>query len=264
MIPSQLILFFSAYILLLPKHFWRRQQETYSIWIYKQVPYLFIIFFVVFIHLIEINLLDSYCTTFINQDFAIVIEQIENGYVAYLASYWHPVLVTIAVAMYILIYPFLLWFTPLYALLTQNTELLKIFAIGVGIIYSIALPFYLFLPITNVYLYHHLPSALEHILPSIEQFYYTTTGPNNTLPSLHVAISLFIPFITWKTTNKRFFSFSILVAIGVICAVLYLAIHWFIDVIAGVIVTITAIKIVQYLHQEHNLWQKAKNESKKK
>jgi membrane-associated phospholipid phosphatase len=103
------------------------------------------------------------------------------------------------------------------------------------LIYVIALPFYLFFPVTNVYTFYGAESALETVIPSVESFFYSATTLNNCLPSLHVAMTLLIAKSVSVTKNKRYAYFTYFCAVSVILSVIYLAIHWITDVICGVL-----------------------------
>jgi membrane-associated phospholipid phosphatase len=112
---------------------------------------------------------------------------------------------------------------------------MKTLAYGLLLIYSIALPFYLFIPVTNVYTFYGLESALEAVIPGVEHFFYSTTTCNNCLPSLHVAVTLLVAKSALLTKNKKYIYFTYFCAASVILSVIYLAIHWITDVICGVI-----------------------------
>jgi membrane-associated phospholipid phosphatase len=109
------------------------------------------------------------------------------------------------------------------------------FAYGTLCIYLIALPFYLFVPITNVYTFYGSTSALSTVIPGVEQFFYTTTTNNNCFPSLHVAMALLVAKTVSLTNNKRYTYVAYLCAFCVICSVIYLAIHWITDVLGGIL-----------------------------
>jgi membrane-associated phospholipid phosphatase len=141
------------------------------------------------------------------------------------------------VFIYIVLYPFTLWFSLLYFLIADERKAMKTFAYTLVIIYAIALPFYLFYPVTNVYIYYGSASALNVVIPGVEQFFYATTTNNNCFPSLHVAMALLVAKTVSLTDNKRFIYFAYFCAICVICSVIYLAIHWITDVIGGILLT---------------------------
>jgi membrane-associated phospholipid phosphatase len=147
--------------------------------------------------------------------------------------------------MYIAVYPFTLWFAPTYFLILNKKKSLKTLAYGLLLIYIIALPFYLFLPITNVYTYYNQTSALETVVPTVERFFYSTTTHNNCLPSLHTAMTILIAYSISLTKNKKFTYFGYFTMVSVIISVIYLSIHWISDVIIGGLLAIGVILLLR-------------------
>ena len=210
----------------------------------KNLPYLLIIFGVVCFHLIEVNVIDPHVTEHIRYDYANVIKNIEGDTVFWFSQHWTPSLVYFFVIMYIAVYPFILWFSITYFLMVDEKKSMKNLAYGLLLIYSIVLPFYLFVPITNVYTFYNLGSALETVIPSVEQFFYSTTTQNNCLPSLHTAMTILVAWSIYITGNKKLLYFAYFTMISVIIAVIYLSIHWITDVICGVLVAAVVIFIL--------------------
>ena len=122
---------------------------------------------------------------------------------------------------------------------------MKSLAYGLLLIYIVALPFYLFLPITNVYTFYNVNSAFENVIPSIESFFYSTTTQNNCLPSLHTAMTIMIAYTVSLTKNKRLTYFAYFTMIAVIISVIYLSIHWITDVITGALLAVGVIFILK-------------------
>lgn len=211
------------------------------------LKFLLLIIIIVAIHLIEVNFIDPWITNIIGFDYAETFTSIEGSFVASMSNYWIPVLVGFFVIMYIIIYPFTLWFSPFYFIIDEQKKAIKTLAYGLVIIYATALPFYLFLPATNVYQFNNISSALNMIIPNVEEFFYTTTTSNNTFPSLHVAMSIMIFYSVKQTNNQKYKYLTMFSMITVILSVIYLAIHWILDVIAGIIVAIIAILIITHL-----------------
>jgi membrane-associated phospholipid phosphatase len=183
-------------------------------------------------------------------DFTPVFRSIENGIVAWFTEHWTTALLSFFVFIYIVLYPFTLWFSPVYFLLTDEKKAMRTFAYAVVLVYAIALPFYLFFPVTNVYVYYGSPSALNIVIPDIEQFFYTTTTTNNCFPSLHVALALLIAQTASLIRNKRFMYFTYFSAVCVICSVIYLAIHWILDVIGGILLAFAVFYLVKRYAKE--------------
>ena len=212
----------------------------------ENIKPLLLILMVVIFHLIEVKLMDPYLTKWVGHDYTDVIKNIENGFVHYFTNYWIPGLLHFFVIIYIFVYIFTLWFAPLYFIIADKKRSLRILAYGLLIIYLIALPFYLFLPITNVYSYYNSSSALETVIPSINNFFYSTTTVNNCFPSLHSAMTILIAFCFSITGNKKLKYFGIFVAITVILSIIYLSIHWFIDIFAGTIISLGVIFLLKH------------------
>jgi membrane-associated phospholipid phosphatase len=156
-----------------------------------------------------------------------------------------PTLVYFFVFIYITVYTFTLWFSPIYFLITNNKKPMKTLAYSLLIIYSIALPFYLFIPVSNVYTYYNVNSALESTIPSVENFFYSITTQNNSFPSLHTAMTILIAYSVSLTGNKKITYFSYFVMISVIISVIYLSIHWITDVLAGGLLSVGVILLLK-------------------
>jgi len=218
------------------------------------LPYILIIIGVVIIHLIEVNFIDPHTTAWVGVDFAEAIQSIEGDAVVWFSQHWTPVLVYFFVLMYIAVYPFTLWFSILYFLLVNEKRAMKNLAYGLLLIYAVALPFYLFIPITNVYVYSNIDSALETAIPTVERFFYSMTTQNNCLPSLHVAMAILVAWSVRLTGNKKFTYFAYVSMISVIIAVIYLAIHWITDVICGMLLASAVILILRHFIKEEETY----------
>jgi membrane-associated phospholipid phosphatase len=240
-----LILLLIGLKIFFPKDFFKEKNIQLLHKIKINFPYILIIAGVVGFHLLEVNLIDPHVTNWVGYDFANTIQSLEGDTVFWFSQNWNTVLVYFFVIIYIAVYPFTLWFSPLYFLLNNHKKAMKTLAYGLLLIYLIALPFYLFLPITNVYTFYNAGSALENVIPGVEQFFYSTTTMNNCLPSLHTAMTILIAYSVSLTGNKKFTYFSYFVMITVIISVIYLSIHWLTDVIAGAILSTGVIFILR-------------------
>ncbi len=250
LLSLNLILFIVSLFFFIPKKIFKTTILEYFNIFTSQFKYLIIIIGIVIFHLIEVNFLDLYFTNLIGNDFTSNILFIENGLVYWFSQNWTPFLVYFFVLMYIGVYPFTLWFSPLYFLLTNDKKAMKSVAYGLLLIYSLALPFYLLFPITNVYTFYGIESALEIVIPGVEHFFYSTTTCNNCFPSLHVAVTLLITKSVTLTKNKKLTYFSYFCSLSVILSVIYLAIHWITDVICGIILALSVFYLQKRLLKE--------------
>ena len=239
------ILFIIGLVVILPRGWLSRFRANAKYIVAGQLPMIGLIVAVVALQLLEVRVVDPLATSLVGMDFTPLFVSLEDGVGRWFIQNWNPTLLTIFVYIYIGIYPFLLWFTPLYFLLTNQRRAMTTFAVGLLLIYVVALPFYLFFPVTNVYTYFHEPSALNTVIPTVERFFYTTTTSNNCFPSLHVAMALLITLSVSLTKNRRYQAFTAACAVGVIISVIYLGIHWITDVIGGAILAVSIFLLIK-------------------
>jgi len=248
---TQIIMLVIGLVFFIPKKVYKTNIRQFFQIFKRYLPYVLIILGVVFFQLLEVKLLDPLTTKWVGMDFAPAIQSIEDGAVYWFSQHWTPAPVYFFVFMYIAIYPFTLWFSPLYFLLADEKRPMKTFAYGSLMIFAVAFPFYLFVPLTNVYKFYGLESALNNVIPSVESFFYSVTTQNNCLPSLHTAMTILIAWSVRLTGNKKFTYFTYFCMVSVILSVIYLAIHWITDVIFGALLAIAVIFILNRFIKEN-------------
>jgi len=248
-----LALLLISLLLFMPKDFLKKAKFSISglyAAVIRQAYPIIIIAIVVSFHLLEVKFIDPKITEWVNHDYTSVIKGLEGDTVYWFSQHWTNALVYFFVIMYIAVYPFTLWFSPLYFVINKEKKAMKSLAYGLLLIYVVALPFYLFLPVTNVYNYYNVNSALEKIIPSVENFFYSTTTANNCLPSLHTAMTILIAYCVSVTGNKKLTYFSYFTMVSVIIAVIYLSIHWITDVVTGALLAVGIIFILKRFMKE--------------
>jgi membrane-associated phospholipid phosphatase len=103
------------------------------------------------------------------------------------------------------------------------------------LIYVIATPFYLFFPVDEVWSY--LPNVRFPMLeafPTFETDYRPMSGINNCFPSLHTAISAAVALLAWRS-HWLFRWFTRLFCLATLFTILYMGIHWVLDITSGLI-----------------------------
>ncbi|WP_380706137.1 phosphatase PAP2 family protein [Salinithrix halophila] len=155
-----------------------------------------------------------------------IIQQLfMNDSLTYLTTYFYVILFSVLLFASLFIYHSERDFRSLYALLY-----------GIGFNYLLAIPFYLFFPVNETWHSHpNIQFLIPTVYPGFEEQYRNFSGLNNSFPSLHTSLSITLAVIAWHSVNRRFARLNLL-SVGVILfAILYLGIHWYLDIIAGII-----------------------------
>lgn len=163
---------------------------------------------------------------------------LEGNKVSYFQSLATPTLTYFSVAIYLLGFSFLMIFTFVVLLCTQNSRALKEYAIAFTIIYLTAYPFYIFFPV----------DVTGHVIPGMVPLLYQMNPAflrlamicsprlDNCFPSLHAALSVMATlFVLFKTNLRLYKIFAVGTTILIFFAILYLGIHWITDLIGGII-----------------------------
>jgi tRNA nucleotidyltransferase (CCA-adding enzyme) len=213
---------------------------------------------VLVVHLLLVQV-DAGITSLLGWDFAPAIAGLEHGFVPSLAKLWNPPLNYFFSIMYIVVHPWMIYFPVLLFILSDEERPAKAMLLAYPLAYLMALPFYLFFPATNVYIYYGVRSPLFEIFPQLTDLYYNATTPNNTFPSLHVAFALLIANAARFSRNRRYRYFAYFYAVSVCIATLYLNIHWVVDVLGGAAIAgLLAVFISRFINTERLALQRVK------
>ena len=123
-------------------------------------------------------------------------------------------------------------------------------ALCVAWVYLLAIPFYLFFNVRVTGFYIEDMDAIAYTLnPEIEDWFRRIDAFTNCMPSLHIAV----PFAIWLTFRKhdhdgrwsRFQHMTLGYIILTAFAIIYLGIHWFVDIIGGMILATFAVSLME-------------------
>ena len=123
-------------------------------------------------------------------------------------------------------------------------------ALCVAWVYLLAIPFYLFFNVRVTGFYIEDMDAIAYTLnPEIEDWFRRIDAFTNCMPSLHIAV----PFAIWLTFRKhdhdgrwrRFQNMTLGYIILTAFAIIYLGIHWFVDIIGGMILATFAVSLME-------------------
>ena len=121
-------------------------------------------------------------------------------------------------------------------------------------VYILAIPFYLFLnvKVTGNYI-EGMETIAYDLTPEIHNWFNRIDPFTNGMPSLHIGL----PFAIWLTMHKwdedgrwkKFRGFLISFILLTSIAIVYLGIHWFVDIIGGMVVGIMAVNLTSRTHK---------------
>ena len=121
-------------------------------------------------------------------------------------------------------------------------------------VYILAIPFYLFLnvKVTGNYV-EGMETIAYDLTPEIHNWFNRIDPFTNGMPSLHIGL----PFAIWLSMHrwdedgrwKKFRTFLILFIGLTSVSIVYLGIHWFVDIIGGMIIAILAVNITAKTHE---------------
>lgn len=176
-------------------------------------------------------------------DFTPWIFSIEGHFVRNIQDFFYnPIITQICVFFYVIVFQSLLISSIGVYLLDRNKLFVYAICFAIIINYSVAIPFYLFFPVNEVWSYQ--PAGVSfHMLdvfPKFEESYRPLSGLNNCFPSLHTSISMTILLLGAYSGNRRWRLITGISGFIIIFSIFYLGIHWITDMVAGSLLGITA------------------------
>ena len=105
----------------------------------------------------------------------------------------------------------------------NNMKLYYAICIALLLNYFVAVPFYLFVPVNEVWFVHpQVKFLILDVFPSFEREYRALSGLNNCFPSLHTSISVTLALIASKSGIRRWAIFAWINAVVIIFSIFYL------------------------------------------
>ena len=178
------------------------------------------------------------------------IYSIEGDWTNHIQEFFlNDTLTNILSGHYLFMYLFMIWFSPMYYILCRDEVMADKAALNYFIIYILSVPLYLFfnVEVTSTYI-ADMDALLYH--DSFTLAFFTDNDPmDNAIPSLHVGLpislliinrlhcrQLEIDFNDWR--HKEFDMFVTFNVIIYLFSIQYLGIHWFVDIIPGILLAI--------------------------
>lgn len=156
--------------------------------------------------------------------------------------FYSPWLTPIIVFFYIFMLQSVLAASLGVYLLDKNRVMLYATCYAIIINYAVAIPFYLYFPVNEVWSY--VPAGVRFtmldVFPKFEEEYRPLSGLNNCFPSLHTSISVTMALLAFRSGNRRWMVITSISAVVIVFGIFYLGIHWLTDMIGGTLLAVLA------------------------
>ncbi|MGG1515807.1 phosphatase PAP2 family protein [Paenibacillus oryzisoli] len=175
-------------------------------------------------------------------DFTKSIYSIEGNFVANIQHFFHnDILTYVSSYFYVVVFPSVMIGSIAIYTYKKNYKLFYAVCYALMFNYMIAIPFYLFFPVNEVWSFHpNVNLLILDAFPTFEQDYRPLSGLDNCFPSLHTSISVSMAVIAVRSKNTFWKIFVPATAAFIIFTIFYLGIHWLSDMCAGVILGVVA------------------------
>ncbi|MCS1350679.1 phosphatase PAP2 family protein [Mechercharimyces sp. CAU 1602] len=167
---------------------------------------------------------------------------------------------------YVIVFSVLLFVSLFVYYEEKEKHLLYILLYAISLNYLIAIPFYLFIPVQETWVLHQQVSFLiPEVYPNFEAEYRAFSGLDNSFPSLHTSLSVTMALIALRSRNRGFKLFTFFSGIVILFSIIYLGIHWYSDLVAGIMLASISVAASTWLSKyalgERKLKLLTKNES---
>jgi membrane-associated phospholipid phosphatase len=189
-------------------------------------------------------------------DFTGSIFKIEGNFVAAIQHLFHNDMLTYATSFfYVVVFPSVMITSIVIYTYQKDHKLFYAFCYAILINYIVAMPFYLFFPVNEVWAFHPNVSLLiTDVFPTFESDYRPLSGLDNCFPSLHTSISVSMAILATKSNSAFWKRFVPLSSAFIIFAIFYLGIHWLTDMVGGVVLGVTAARLGLRISENSYAW----------
>lgn len=181
-------------------------------------------------------------------DYTRLVYAVEGKATLYIQrAFENPLLTDILNFHYLFIYLFLILFTPLYFIYSRDRDMADKAVLNYVMIYILAVPYYLFfnVEVTSTFI-PGMKALLYHGSAAYFEFFTTHDPLDNAFPSLHMAIPfglLFVHFLHVRENGMRLrdwrhWRYHRFIGINTavfMFSILYLGIHWVLDILTGIL-----------------------------
>jgi membrane-associated phospholipid phosphatase len=189
--------------------------------------------------------LDPFMTRTLGLDFTSLVAGLDGGlHVRLQAALPQPALHALFTFAYVAGYPFLIIFTTMLGVWMDRGAIARRALGAYAFCYAVALPFYLFFPVTEVWRHDLRVANIATSYDWVRTHLYSFNEINNCFPSLHTAISVAMAGVAWRGPSRAYRHAAWVLAVAIVFSTIYLGIHWVADVVAGLVLAAVAILLV--------------------
>ena len=155
----------------------------------------------------------------------------------------YQVLADLSIVIYVWIYTFILYFTPILILVMDDRATFRRYSIAMLFNYVVLLPFYIFFPVTVTGFYADSGmTPLLYIDTNWGRMVTSIDPLNNDFPSAHISlmVTALLILVYAGVDYRRYYYFVACASVAIAFAVLYLGVHWLADVFGGFALAIGA------------------------
>jgi membrane-associated phospholipid phosphatase len=214
-------------------------------------PYLIVVGLMMLVMRFE-NIFDMTITAALGWDFTPWVYSIEGNVVERIqTAFRSPFLDVTMEFIYITVYALFYISAFIFFALRGDVEMIKKFTFTWVIIYAVALPFYIFFPVNEVWVtsgqydcgydYGEVVGVVtsatgsSRSCTSEEGIVRAISSINQCLPSLHNAFAWSVPMILWRSGWLKTGSIAAVISSLVTFSTIYLGIHWITDIVLGIV-----------------------------
>jgi len=187
------------------------------------------------------------------------IHAIEGDWTNHLQEFFlNDSLTNLLSAHYLFMYLFLIWFSPIYYIMSRDVVMADKAALNYFVVYLLSVPLYLFfnVEVTSSFI-PDMDALLYH--DSFTLSFFTSNDPmDNAIPSLHIGLPIGLLIINRLHCHElgirikywRHREFDMFVTINVLIylfSIQYLGIHWVIDIVPGIFLAFVTSYFVHHI-----------------
>jgi membrane-associated phospholipid phosphatase len=208
----------------------------------RHLFYLLAALAILLVNAFELKLENAYGVSY---DLTAALTGWEGAWQSWLQTQVQSVWLTVICAIfYVVVFQSIIIASLVIYMIRSDKKLYIAYCVTLLLNYAIALPMYWFIPVNEAwYANDSIRFLMLDVYPGFEQEYRNLSGLNNCFPSLHTSISVSMALLASLSGIRRWNVICWASAAIVVFSIFYLGIHWFSDMISGLMLAVIAVTI---------------------